>query len=146
MEFWMEDIYTPGYGGLLRRKEATLRRVKVCKLLALIVTAVAVILIAVILICTVGSWRPFQKKPTPLPVLTLLPSSSYSIGCTLSHGCLSAPYRQLEPALQFSACRSVLLNNKSKWLALWLQSLPCALTVNHHALSVFCYFLLLRTL
>lgn len=55
MEFWMEDIYTPGYGGLLRRKEATLRRVKVCKLLALIVTAVAVILIAVILICTVGS-------------------------------------------------------------------------------------------
>lgn len=55
MEFWMEDIYTPGYDALLRRKEATLRRVKVCKLIALIGTAVAVILIAVVLICTVGS-------------------------------------------------------------------------------------------
>lgn len=55
MEFWMEDIYTPGYDALLRRKEATLRRVKVCKLIALIGTALAVILIAVVLICTVGS-------------------------------------------------------------------------------------------
>lgn len=51
----MEDIYTPGYDALLRRKEANLRRVRVCKLLALVGTAVAVILIAVILICTVGS-------------------------------------------------------------------------------------------
>lgn len=51
----MEDIYTPGYDALLRRKEATLRRVRVCKLFALVGTAVAVILIAVVLICTVGS-------------------------------------------------------------------------------------------
>lgn len=55
MEYWMEDIYTPGYDALLRRKEASLRRVRVCKLLALVGTAVAVILIAVILICTMGS-------------------------------------------------------------------------------------------
>ncbi|XP_051272052.1 major intrinsically disordered Notch2-binding receptor 1-like isoform X1 [Dicentrarchus labrax] len=55
MEFWMDDIYTPGYDALLRRKEANLRRVKVCKLLALIATAVAIILIIVIPICTVGS-------------------------------------------------------------------------------------------
>uniref|UniRef100_H3D090 Uncharacterized protein n=1 Tax=Tetraodon nigroviridis TaxID=99883 RepID=H3D090_TETNG len=55
MEYWMDDIYNPGYDALLRRKEATLRRVRVCKLLALIGTAVTAILIAVILICTVGS-------------------------------------------------------------------------------------------
>ncbi|XP_041837163.1 major intrinsically disordered Notch2-binding receptor 1-like isoform X2 [Melanotaenia boesemani] len=29
MEFWMDDIYTPGYDALLRRKEANLRRLKV---------------------------------------------------------------------------------------------------------------------
>ncbi|KAM4588687.1 major intrinsically disordered Notch2-binding receptor 1-like [Odontesthes bonariensis] len=55
MEFWMDDIYTPGYDALLRRKEANLRRLKVCKLLALIATAVTIILIIVIPICTVGS-------------------------------------------------------------------------------------------
>ncbi|CAK6958220.1 major intrinsically disordered Notch2-binding receptor 1 [Scomber scombrus] len=55
MEFWMDDIYTPGYNGLLRRKEADLRRARICKLLALIATAVVIILIIVIPICTVGS-------------------------------------------------------------------------------------------
>lgn len=51
----MDDIYTPGYDALLRRKEANLRRVKICKLLALIGTAVAIILVIVIIICTMGS-------------------------------------------------------------------------------------------
>lgn len=60
----MDDIYTPGYDGLLRRKEADLRRAKICKLLALIGTAVAIILIIVIPICTMGSWRPLQKAHT----------------------------------------------------------------------------------
>ncbi|KAM7401828.1 hypothetical protein PAMP_017106 [Pampus punctatissimus] len=55
MEFWMDDIYTPGYDALLRRKEADLRRAKICKLLALIAITVAIILIIVIPICTVSS-------------------------------------------------------------------------------------------
>ncbi|XP_071369232.1 major intrinsically disordered Notch2-binding receptor 1-like [Centroberyx affinis] len=55
MEFWMEDIYTPGYDALLRRKEADLRRAKACKLGALIATAVTIILIIVIPICTISS-------------------------------------------------------------------------------------------
>ncbi|XP_039972280.1 major intrinsically disordered Notch2-binding receptor 1-like [Xiphias gladius] len=55
MEFWMDDIYTPGYDALLRRKEADLRRAKVCKLIALIATAVAIVLIIVIPICTMAS-------------------------------------------------------------------------------------------
>ncbi|GAA6222248.1 UPF0258 protein KIAA1024-like [Lates japonicus] len=54
MEFWMDDIYTPGYDALLRRKEADLRRAKVCKLIALIATAVAIILIIVIPLCTMA--------------------------------------------------------------------------------------------
>nr|XP_019942516.1 PREDICTED: UPF0258 protein KIAA1024-like [Paralichthys olivaceus]XP_019942517.1 PREDICTED: UPF0258 protein KIAA1024-like [Paralichthys olivaceus] len=55
MEFWMDDIYTPGYDALLRRKEANQRRAKVCKLTALIATVVVIILIIVIPICTMGS-------------------------------------------------------------------------------------------
>ncbi|XP_037652015.1 major intrinsically disordered Notch2-binding receptor 1-like [Sebastes umbrosus] len=54
MEFWMDDIYTPGYDALLRRKEADLRRAKICKLLAFIVTAVVIILIIVIPVCTMS--------------------------------------------------------------------------------------------
>eukprot|EP00064_Thunnus_orientalis_P006259 superscaffoldBa00000646_g6275 len=55
MEFWMDDIYTPGYDALLRRKEADVRRARICKLLVLIATAVVIILIIVIPLCTVGS-------------------------------------------------------------------------------------------
>lgn len=56
VEFWVDDIYTPGYDALLRRKEAGLRRAKVCKLLALIAVALAIILIIVIPIVTIRSW------------------------------------------------------------------------------------------
>uniref|UniRef100_A0A3Q3E1U3 Membrane integral NOTCH2 associated receptor 1 n=1 Tax=Labrus bergylta TaxID=56723 RepID=A0A3Q3E1U3_9LABR len=55
MEFWMDDIYTPGYDGLLRRKEADLRRAKYCKLIALIAVAVVIILIIVIPICSMAT-------------------------------------------------------------------------------------------
>lgn len=55
LEFWVDDIYTPGYDALLRRKEANLRRLKICKLVALIATVVTIILIIVIPICTMGT-------------------------------------------------------------------------------------------
>lgn len=55
MEFWMDDIYTPGYDALLRRKEADMRRAKACKLAALVGTVVLIILIIVIPICTMKS-------------------------------------------------------------------------------------------
>ncbi|XP_013865108.1 UPF0258 protein KIAA1024 isoform X4 [Austrofundulus limnaeus] len=54
-EFWMDDIYTPGYDALLRRKEANRRRLKICKLLALVAVVVTIILIIVIPICTIKS-------------------------------------------------------------------------------------------
>lgn len=51
----MDDIYTPGYDALLRRKEADMRRAKACKLAALVGTVVLIILIIVIPICTMKS-------------------------------------------------------------------------------------------
>ncbi|XP_067827285.1 major intrinsically disordered Notch2-binding receptor 1 [Heptranchias perlo] len=56
LEYWMEDIYTPGYDSLLKRKEAEFRRVKICKMAALIVAAVCtVVLVIVVPICTMKS-------------------------------------------------------------------------------------------
>ncbi|XP_007905478.2 major intrinsically disordered Notch2-binding receptor 1 [Callorhinchus milii] len=56
LEYWMEDIYTPGYDSLLKRKEAEFRRAKICKMAALIVAAVCtVILVIVVPICTMKS-------------------------------------------------------------------------------------------
>ncbi|CAB1354193.1 unnamed protein product [Coregonus sp. 'balchen'] len=55
LEFWMEDIYTPGYSTLLRRKEANQRRTKACKLGALIFTSITIILVIVIPIATMSS-------------------------------------------------------------------------------------------
>uniref|UniRef100_A0A8D3AWL2 Membrane integral NOTCH2 associated receptor 1 n=1 Tax=Scophthalmus maximus TaxID=52904 RepID=A0A8D3AWL2_SCOMX len=56
LEYWMEDIYTPGYDSLLKRKEAAFRRAKVCKIGALIAAATCtVILVIVVPICTMKS-------------------------------------------------------------------------------------------
>ncbi|XP_051985492.1 major intrinsically disordered Notch2-binding receptor 1 [Xyrauchen texanus] len=56
LEYWMEDIYTPGYDSLLKRKEAEFRRAKACKIGALIVAAACtVILVIVVPICTMKS-------------------------------------------------------------------------------------------
>ncbi|XP_060549299.1 major intrinsically disordered Notch2-binding receptor 1 isoform X1 [Pantherophis guttatus] len=56
LEYWMEDIYTPGYDSLIKRKEAEFRRAKVCKISALIAAAACtVILVIVVPICTMKS-------------------------------------------------------------------------------------------
>ncbi|XP_028358209.1 major intrinsically disordered Notch2-binding receptor 1 [Phyllostomus discolor] len=56
LEYWMEDIYTPGYDSLLKRKEAEFRRARVCKIAALIAAAACtVILVIVVPICTMKS-------------------------------------------------------------------------------------------
>ncbi|XP_078386041.1 major intrinsically disordered Notch2-binding receptor 1 [Cetorhinus maximus] len=56
LEYWMEDIYTPGYDSLLKRKEAEFRRAKICKMAALIVAAICtVVLVIVVPICTMKS-------------------------------------------------------------------------------------------
>lgn len=59
----MEDIYTPGYDSLLKRKEAEFRRAKVCKIAALIAAAACtVILVIVVPICTMKSWTCGQRR------------------------------------------------------------------------------------
>nr|XP_023662563.1 UPF0258 protein KIAA1024-like homolog [Paramormyrops kingsleyae] len=49
LSFWLEDLYTPGYDSLLKRKEAEQRRNKMCKMAALVIVSV----LAVIIIITV---------------------------------------------------------------------------------------------
>lgn len=62
----MEDIYTPGYDSLLKRKEAEFRRAKVCKIAALIAAAACtVILVIVVPICTMKSWNCGQTHESP---------------------------------------------------------------------------------
>ncbi|KAM4826032.1 major intrinsically disordered Notch2-binding receptor 1 isoform 1-T2 [Thomomys bottae] len=56
LEYWMEDIYTPGYDSLLKRKEAEFRRAKLCKMVALIVAAACTVLLVIVVpICTMKS-------------------------------------------------------------------------------------------
>ncbi|XP_061669450.1 major intrinsically disordered Notch2-binding receptor 1-like isoform X2 [Syngnathoides biaculeatus] len=51
LAFWLEDVYTPGYDSLLKRREAAFRRAKACKVAALIAAAFSVILVIVVPIC-----------------------------------------------------------------------------------------------
>uniref|UniRef100_A0A3B4AIC7 Uncharacterized protein n=1 Tax=Periophthalmus magnuspinnatus TaxID=409849 RepID=A0A3B4AIC7_9GOBI len=53
LEYWLEDVYTPGFDSLLRRKQADLRRARVCKLGALIAAATCTLLLVIVVpICT----------------------------------------------------------------------------------------------
>uniref|UniRef100_A0AAV2LTL6 Major intrinsically disordered Notch2-binding receptor 1-like C-terminal domain-containing protein n=1 Tax=Knipowitschia caucasica TaxID=637954 RepID=A0AAV2LTL6_KNICA len=53
LEYWLEDVYSPGFDSLLRRKQADLRRARLCKLGALITAATCTLLLVIVVpICT----------------------------------------------------------------------------------------------
>uniref|UniRef100_A0A3P8VAS0 Membrane integral NOTCH2 associated receptor 2 n=1 Tax=Cynoglossus semilaevis TaxID=244447 RepID=A0A3P8VAS0_CYNSE len=48
LDFWLEDLYTPGYDSLLKKEEAELKRKKLCKILLVIVFSLCVILVIIV--------------------------------------------------------------------------------------------------
>ncbi|XP_029372257.1 major intrinsically disordered NOTCH2-binding receptor 1-like [Echeneis naucrates] len=48
MDFWLEDIYTPGFDSLLKKAEAELKRKRLCKILSSVILCVCAILIVII--------------------------------------------------------------------------------------------------
>ncbi|XP_056393266.1 major intrinsically disordered NOTCH2-binding receptor 1-like [Hyla sarda] len=50
LRFWLEDIYTPGYDSLLKKKEKEKKNSKYCKLFAFVAVTVC-ILIAIVTVC-----------------------------------------------------------------------------------------------
>ncbi|KAM9820191.1 major intrinsically disordered NOTCH2-binding receptor 1-like [Neosynchiropus ocellatus] len=48
LDFWLEDLYTPGFDSLLRKTEAEQRRKKLCKLLTLACVSVCAVLVVII--------------------------------------------------------------------------------------------------
>uniref|UniRef100_A0A9J8CML3 Major intrinsically disordered Notch2-binding receptor 1-like C-terminal domain-containing protein n=2 Tax=Cyprinus carpio TaxID=7962 RepID=A0A9J8CML3_CYPCA len=47
LSFWLEDLYTPGYDSLLKKKAAEMKRNKICKMLAAIILLVCVVVIII---------------------------------------------------------------------------------------------------
>ncbi|GAA6227236.1 major intrinsically disordered NOTCH2-binding receptor 1-like [Lates japonicus] len=48
MDFWLEDLYTPGFDSLLKKKEAEHKRRRLCKIIFSIILSVCVVLIVII--------------------------------------------------------------------------------------------------
>ncbi|XP_041916234.1 major intrinsically disordered NOTCH2-binding receptor 1-like [Alosa sapidissima] len=47
LNFWLEELYTPGYDSLLRKKQAELTRKKICKVLTSVFVSVCVIIVVI---------------------------------------------------------------------------------------------------
>lgn len=47
LNFWLEDLYTPGFDSLLKKKEAELKRNKICRVLTSVILSVCVIVIVI---------------------------------------------------------------------------------------------------
>ncbi|KAL7847605.1 hypothetical protein AOLI_G00223230 [Acnodon oligacanthus] len=47
LNFWLEDLYTPGFDSLLKKKEAELKRNKICKILTSVILSVCVVVIII---------------------------------------------------------------------------------------------------
>ncbi|XP_029921883.1 major intrinsically disordered NOTCH2-binding receptor 1-like [Myripristis murdjan] len=47
LDFWLEDLYTPGFDSLLKKKEAEHRRKKLCKILASVILSICAIIIII---------------------------------------------------------------------------------------------------
>ncbi|KAJ0012752.1 hypothetical protein NQD34_017086 [Periophthalmus magnuspinnatus] len=48
LDFWLEELYTPGFDSLLRKKEAEEQQKKICKFLSLTLLSICVILIVIL--------------------------------------------------------------------------------------------------
>ncbi|XP_059213369.1 major intrinsically disordered NOTCH2-binding receptor 1-like [Centropristis striata] len=48
LDFWLEDLYTPGFDSLLKKKEAEHKRKRLCKSLSLVIFSVFAVLIIII--------------------------------------------------------------------------------------------------
>ncbi|XP_040915379.1 major intrinsically disordered NOTCH2-binding receptor 1-like [Toxotes jaculatrix] len=48
MDFWLEDLYTPGFDSLLKKKEAEQKRKRLCKVIFSITLSVCAILVVII--------------------------------------------------------------------------------------------------
>ncbi|XP_078018280.1 major intrinsically disordered NOTCH2-binding receptor 1-like [Epinephelus lanceolatus] len=48
LDFWLEDIYTPGFDCLLKKKEAEHKRKRLCKILSSVILCACAILIVII--------------------------------------------------------------------------------------------------
>ncbi|KAM4614984.1 major intrinsically disordered NOTCH2-binding receptor 1-like [Polymixia lowei] len=47
LDFWLEDLYTPGFDSLLKKKEAEYRRKRLCKILASVILCICVIIVVI---------------------------------------------------------------------------------------------------
>ncbi|XP_026871920.2 major intrinsically disordered NOTCH2-binding receptor 1-like [Electrophorus electricus] len=47
LNFWLEDLYTPGFDVLLKKKEAELKRNKMCKILTLVLLSICLLVIVI---------------------------------------------------------------------------------------------------
>ncbi|XP_073333556.1 major intrinsically disordered NOTCH2-binding receptor 1-like [Pagrus major] len=48
LDFWLEDLYTPGFDSLLKKKEAEHKRKRLCKTLSLVILSLCAVLIVII--------------------------------------------------------------------------------------------------
>ncbi|KAL4617662.1 hypothetical protein GN956_G21299 [Arapaima gigas] len=48
LNFWLEDLYTPGFDSLLKKKEAEQRRNKVCKIASFVVLLSAAVVLVIV--------------------------------------------------------------------------------------------------
>uniref|UniRef100_A0A1A7X8J5 KIAA1024-like n=1 Tax=Iconisemion striatum TaxID=60296 RepID=A0A1A7X8J5_9TELE len=48
LDFWLEDLYTPGFDSLLKRTEAEQKRKRLCKIISLLILGFCIFLIVII--------------------------------------------------------------------------------------------------
>ncbi|XP_041816571.1 major intrinsically disordered NOTCH2-binding receptor 1-like [Chelmon rostratus] len=48
LDFWLEDLYTPGFDSLLKKKEAEDKRKRLCKILSSVILSICVALIVIV--------------------------------------------------------------------------------------------------
>lgn len=48
LDFWLEDLYTPGFDSLLKKKEAEQRNKQLCKILLWVTLSVCAVLVVII--------------------------------------------------------------------------------------------------
>ncbi|XP_076019758.1 major intrinsically disordered NOTCH2-binding receptor 1-like [Genypterus blacodes] len=57
LDFWLEELYTPGFDSLLKKKEAEQKRKTLCKILLLVIFSVCVVIVIIVVPVVVAKPR-----------------------------------------------------------------------------------------
>lgn len=90
LNFWLEDLYTPGFDSLLKKKEAELKRSKICRILTSVILSLCAIVIVIAVPIVATQKKDWFRKLKQEDWILIHPMAQ-----RISKACVSCKHKRL---------------------------------------------------